>query len=44
MPDPVAPVIVLPPPDGWNSAPGAGDVGFDAAKSTLMRQFAVVIP
>jgi hypothetical protein len=30
VPDPVAPVITLPLPDGWKSAPGTGDVALTA--------------
>jgi hypothetical protein len=44
VPDPVAPVIDFPLPDGWNSAPGTGDVALAATGPDGMSVRATITP
>ena len=44
VPDPVAPVIVLPLPDGWNSTRGAGDVALTSTGPDGMSVRVTIAP
>jgi hypothetical protein len=44
VPDPVAPVITLPLPDGWNTAPGTGDVALTSTGPGGMSVRATITP
>ncbi len=44
VPDPVAPVIVLPLPDGWSSTPGAGDVALTSTGPDGMSVRVTIAP
>ncbi|WP_231971421.1 hypothetical protein [Mycobacterium sp. E3198] len=44
VPDPAAPVITLPLPDGWNSARGSGDVALTASGPAGMSVRVTITP
>lgn len=44
VPDPVAPAITVPLPDGWNSSPGSGDVALTATGPGGMSARVAITP